>query len=71
MISGVMIATLIVAGIGILIGLILGVAAIKLHVDVDEKEQAVLEALPGNNCGGCGFPGCSGCAAATGCAVLA
>ena len=64
MISGVMIATLIVAGIGILIGLILGVAAIKLHVDVDEKEQAVLEALPGNNCGGCGFPGCSGCAAA-------
>ena len=31
MISGVMIATLVVAGIGILIGLILGVAAIKLH----------------------------------------
>ncbi len=64
MISGVLIATAIVAGIGILIGLILGIAAIRLHVDVDEKEQAVLEALPGNNCGGCGYPGCSGCAAA-------
>ena len=64
MISGVLIATLVVAGAGIIIGIILGVADMKLHVDVDEKEQAILEALPGNNCGGCGFPGCSGCAAA-------
>ena len=24
----------------------------------------MLAALPGNNCGGCGFPGCSGLAAA-------
>ncbi|MBQ7678298.1 MAG: RnfABCDGE type electron transport complex subunit B [Butyrivibrio sp.] len=62
--SGVFIAMAVVAGAGILIGLILGIADSKLHVDVDEKEQAILEALPGNNCGGCGFPGCSGCAAA-------
>ncbi len=64
MLSGILIATAVVAGVGILIGLILGVSAMKLHVDVDEKEQAILGALPGNNCGGCGFPGCSGCAAA-------
>ncbi len=64
MVTGIIIATAVVAGVGILIGLILGVADLKLHVDVDEKEAAVLEALPGNNCGGCGFPGCSGCAAA-------
>lgn len=64
MITGIIIATLVVAGAGIIIGMILGVADMKLHVDVDEKEQAILEALPGNNCGGCGFPGCSGCAAA-------
>mgnify|MGYP006922422673 CR=1 FL=1 len=27
-------------------------AGIKFRVDVDEKEEAVLAALPGNNCGG-------------------
>ena len=64
MISGIIIATCVVAGVGIVIGIILGVADMKLHVDVDEKEAAILEALPGNNCGGCGYPGCSGCAAA-------
>ena len=64
MIIGVIIATAVVAGSGIIIGLILGFADMKLHVDVDEKEAAILAALPGNNCGGCGFPGCSGCAAA-------
>ena len=64
MVTGIIIATLVVAGAGIIIGLILGVADLKLHVDVDEKEAAILEALPGNNCDGCGFPGCSGCAAA-------
>lgn len=63
-ITGILIATAIVAGIGILIGLFLGAAAIKFKVEVDEKEEAVLAALPGNNCGGCGFPGCSGLAAA-------
>ena len=33
-------------------------------MDVDERVEAVENALPGNNCGGCGFPGCSGLAAA-------
>ena len=64
MIGGIIIATCVVAGVGIVIGIILGIADLKLHVEVDEKEAAILEALPGNNCGGCGFPGCSGCAAA-------
>ena len=36
----------------------------KLKVEVDEKEVAVREALPGNNCGGCGYPGCDGLAKA-------
>ncbi len=57
-------AVLVVGGTGAFIGLFLGVAAIKFKVDVDEKEEAVLASLPGNNCGGCGFPGCSGLAAA-------
>ncbi len=64
MIKGIIIATLIVSAIGIFIGLFLGVAGIKFKVEVDPKEEAVLGALPGNNCGGCGFAGCSGLAAA-------
>lgn len=63
-ITGVLIATAIVGGVGLFVGLFLGIAAIKFKVEVDEKEEAVLGALPGNNCGGCGFPGCSGLAAA-------
>ena len=50
--SGIIIARLVVGGVGLFIGLFLGVAAIKFKVQVDEKEVAVLEALPGNNCGG-------------------
>ena len=62
--NGILIATLVVGGVGIFIGLFLGIAAIVFKVEIDEKEVAVLEALPGNNCGGCGYAGCSGLAAA-------
>lgn len=62
--NGVLLAVVLIGGVGLFVGLFLGVAAIKFRVEVDEKEVAVLEALPGNNCGGCGFPGCSGLAAA-------
>ena len=64
MVQGIIIAALIVGAIGIFIGLFLGVAGLKFMVEVDPKEEAVLAALPGNNCGGCGFAGCSGLAAA-------
>lgn len=63
-ITGVVIAVAMIGAIGLFVGVFLGVAAIKFHVEVDEREEAVLAALPGNNCGGCGFPGCSGLAAA-------
>ena len=62
--NGILIATAIVGGVGLFIGLFLGGAAILFKVEVNEKEEAVLAALPGNNCGGCGFPGCAGLAAA-------
>lgn len=63
-VTGILFAVAVVGGVGLFIGLFLGIAAIKFKVEVDEKEEAVLAALPGNNCGGCGFPGCSGLAAA-------
>lgn len=37
---------------------ILGWANKKFHVEVDPRVEAVLEALPGANCGGCGYLGC-------------
>ena len=46
--------------IGILFGLILSVAKIKLRVDRDPRYAKIVDALPGANCGACGQPGCSG-----------
>ncbi len=63
-ITAIIIATVVVSAVGLFIGLFLGIAGIKFAVEVDEKEEAVLGVLPGNNCGGCGYPGCSGLAAA-------
>ena len=63
-IGAIIAATVLVAAVGLFIGIFLGVAGNKFAVEVDEKEVAVREALPGNNCGGCGYAGCSGLAAA-------
>ena len=46
-------ATAIVGIVGLLIGVLLGVASEKFKVEVDEKEILVRAELPGNNCGGC------------------
>ena len=63
-IVGILTATAVVGIVGIFVGLFLGVAGIRFKVKVDEKQEAVLAALPGNNCGGCGYAGCSGLAGA-------
>lgn len=63
-IIAVVIAAAVVGVVGILAGVLLGVASEKFKVDVDEKEIQIRELLPGNNCGGCGYPGCDGLAAA-------
>ena len=63
-VTAIIFAAVVVGGVGILIGFFLGVSGEKFKVEVDEREVAVTEALPGNNCGGCGFPGCSGMAEA-------
>ena len=57
-------ASLLIGLVGLFVGVFLGVAGIKFKVETDPREEAVLAALPGNNCGGCGYAGCSGLAAA-------
>ncbi|MBO6214852.1 MAG: RnfABCDGE type electron transport complex subunit B, partial [Lachnospiraceae bacterium] len=63
-IMGVVLATVILGVSGCLIGFFLCIASEKFKVEVDERETAIIGVLPGNNCGGCGYAGCSGLAAA-------
>lgn len=63
-IISVIIAAAVVGVVGVLAGILLGVASERFKVEVDETEIKVREILPGNNCGGCGYPGCDGLAAA-------
>lgn len=62
--NSILLAVLLVAGIGLLIGLILSIVSIVMAVPKNEKAEKVLEVLPGANCGACGYSGCSGYAEA-------
>jgi len=62
--TGIIIAAIVVGVTGLLLGLFLGVMGKKFYVEVDQKEIDVRAELPGNNCGGCGYPGCDGLAKA-------
>ena len=52
-------AVIIMGGLGLVIGICLAVASKVFYVYVDPLILAVDDVLPGANCGGCGFPGCS------------
>lgn len=52
-------AILCLGGIGLIAAATLGLAAKKFAVEVDPREAAIAEALPGVNCGACGEAGCS------------
>ena len=69
--TAIIFATMTVGTVGILIGILLGIASEVFKVEVDEKELLVREALPGNNCGACGYPGCDGLAKAIACGEAA
>jgi len=45
-------------GMAILLTSVLGWANKKFHVDVDKRVLAIIDELPGANCGGCGYVGC-------------
>jgi Na+-translocating ferredoxin:NAD+ oxidoreductase subunit B len=45
--------------IGALFGFILSYANKKLHVPQDKRIAAIMDMLPGANCGACGLPGCA------------
>lgn len=50
--------------LGFIFGVSLSLASKKFFVKLDPREEAVINVLPGTNCGACGFPGCAGLARA-------
>ena len=60
----ILIATLIVAAVGLLCAAMLVLAAKFFAVSEDETEKSIRECLPGANCGACGYAGCDGYAKA-------
>ena len=55
----ILLAVLIVTGIGLVGAVILVVASIFMFVPVDERVEKITEALPSANCGACGCAGCA------------
>jgi len=62
--NSILVPVLILAILGFIFALGLGTVSQKFHVEKSVKEQEVRNALPGANCGACGFPGCDGLAEA-------
>ncbi len=54
----------VLGGLGIAFAALLSYASKVFHVAVNRKVEEVRNALPGANCGACGFPGCDGLAKA-------
>lgn len=56
----ILLAVILLSGIGLLLGVGLGLAAHFMSVKENEKAALLLAELPGANCGACGFSGCAG-----------
>lgn len=52
-------AVMMMGGLGVVLGVVLAAASKIFYVWVDPMVEAIDDALPGANCGGCGLPGCT------------
>ena len=60
----ILLASLILLGIGLVLGIGLAIAAKVLYVKEDERIEEVAKRLPNYNCGSCGYAGCKALAEA-------
>lgn len=60
----ILLSVLVLGILGAGFGALLAFASRIFHVEVDPRQAAVRDCLAGANCGGCGYPGCDGYAAA-------
>ena len=51
-------AILVMVGLGLVLGLVLGISALKFKVEGDPLVDQIDAILPQTQCGQCGFPGC-------------
>lgn len=58
----IIIAISLFAGLSAFLGLAIAIFSKLFYVEEDKRIEQILPLLPGANCGGCGFPGCSGMA---------
>jgi len=59
-IRNIMVPGVIVLGIAALLGILIVIVSHFFQMPVNAKKESLLAALPGANCGGCGFAGCDG-----------
>ncbi len=64
MLIQVLLAVAVLAGLGLIFGVLIAVLSKVLYVKVDTKIEDIHKMLPGYNCGGCGKSGCSAMATA-------
>ncbi len=57
--NGILITTFVITAIGIICGIALAIIAKRFEVKEDQRVIDVELALPGANCGGCGYAGCA------------
>ena len=60
----ILIGIAVLGGLGLVFGLVLAAASKLFYVEVDPRLEKLNDALPGANCGGCGYAGCGGYAEA-------
>ncbi|MDR0538018.1 MAG: Fe-S cluster domain-containing protein [Tannerellaceae bacterium] len=60
----IIISVVVLGGIGLISSVLLYIISKKFEIQEDPRIGLTLEALPSANCGGCGYPGCAGFAAA-------
>ncbi len=54
------IPTLVVFGIAVVLGILIVIVSHVFRMPTNAKRDEITAALPGANCGGCGYPGCEG-----------
>ena len=62
--TSILISAAVIAAVGLIVGLGLGIFGNKFKVEKSARETLIRKELPGNNCGGCGYPGCDSLAKA-------
>ncbi len=55
----ILIAVGVLGGLGLIFGLVLAIASKVFYVKTDPRMEQLCDALPGANCGGCGYAGCN------------